>query len=221
MQVVVLAAGQGTRMRPLTDRRPKPMLPVADRPLCAHTADAAVEAGADELLFVVGYEAEAVRERPDLGDGAVFDPAEPHVRDIERVAGGCEIHERLLMGAGDRSSDGDPVVGRDDVLDRDLDVRGRQHLPAECDHPTGRWFVAEDEGVIDDVLSDERVAGIGISPLDDVGQESSDQRLVFLLGRFHVPSPPVVRTPRIGNVRGDSVFSRGVNKCNLYYIIVG
>lgn len=61
MQAVILAAGEGTRMRPLTETVPKPMLPVADRPLCAHTADAAVEAGATELVFVVGYEAAAVR----------------------------------------------------------------------------------------------------------------------------------------------------------------
>ena len=62
MDAVILAAGEGTRMRPLTETVPKPMLPVADRPLCAHTADAAVEAGASELIFVVGYEADAVRE---------------------------------------------------------------------------------------------------------------------------------------------------------------
>lgn len=62
MQTVILAAGQGTRMRPLTDSTPKPMLPVGTRPLVAHTADAAVEAGASELVVVVGYEADAVRE---------------------------------------------------------------------------------------------------------------------------------------------------------------
>jgi UDP-N-acetylglucosamine diphosphorylase/glucosamine-1-phosphate N-acetyltransferase len=62
MDVVILAAGTGTRMRPLTDRRAKPMLPVADRPLVAHTADAAAAAGASELVFVVGYEQEDVRE---------------------------------------------------------------------------------------------------------------------------------------------------------------
>ncbi|EMA53943.1 bifunctional sugar-1-phosphate nucleotidylyltransferase/acetyltransferase [Halococcus thailandensis] len=62
MQTVLLAAGEGTRMRPLTAHTPKPMLPVADRPLCAHTADAAIAAGTDELILVVGYEADAVRE---------------------------------------------------------------------------------------------------------------------------------------------------------------
>jgi bifunctional UDP-N-acetylglucosamine pyrophosphorylase/glucosamine-1-phosphate N-acetyltransferase len=61
MQTVILAAGEGTRMRPLTDSTPKPMLPVADRPLVAHTADGAVDAGATELVFVVGYEADEVR----------------------------------------------------------------------------------------------------------------------------------------------------------------
>jgi bifunctional UDP-N-acetylglucosamine pyrophosphorylase/glucosamine-1-phosphate N-acetyltransferase len=62
MQAVVLAAGEGTRIRPLSASLPKPMLPVADRPLAAHAAEAAAEAGADELILVVGYEADAVRD---------------------------------------------------------------------------------------------------------------------------------------------------------------
>ncbi|WP_231189724.1 bifunctional sugar-1-phosphate nucleotidylyltransferase/acetyltransferase [Haladaptatus sp. DYF46] len=62
MQAIVLAAGEGTRMRPLSASCPKPMLPVAEEPLVAHTARAAVEAGADELVLVVGYEADTVRD---------------------------------------------------------------------------------------------------------------------------------------------------------------
>ncbi|WP_135829541.1 bifunctional sugar-1-phosphate nucleotidylyltransferase/acetyltransferase [Halorussus halobius] len=62
MQAVVLAAGEGTRLRPVSGSRPKPMVPVGERPLAAHAAEAAVRAGASELIFVVGYEAEAVRE---------------------------------------------------------------------------------------------------------------------------------------------------------------
>ena len=48
-------------MRPLTESIPKPMLPVVDRPLVAQVADTAVEAGASELVIVVGYEAGEVR----------------------------------------------------------------------------------------------------------------------------------------------------------------
>ena len=62
MQTVVLAAGEGTRMRPLTETTPKPMLPVVGRPLVEHTVRAAVEAGTDELVLVVGYEADEVRD---------------------------------------------------------------------------------------------------------------------------------------------------------------
>ncbi|OVE86006.1 bifunctional sugar-1-phosphate nucleotidylyltransferase/acetyltransferase [Natronolimnobius baerhuensis] len=62
MQAVVLAAGEGTRIRPLSAAVPKPMLPVADRPMAAHTVDAAIDAGADEVVLVIGYEADTVRE---------------------------------------------------------------------------------------------------------------------------------------------------------------
>ena len=62
MKAVVLAAGQGTRIRPLSDSVPKPMLPVADRPLVAHTIDAAIDAGANEVVLVIGYEADTVRD---------------------------------------------------------------------------------------------------------------------------------------------------------------
>jgi len=62
MQTVILAAGQGTRMRPLTDSLPKPMLPVAGKPLVAHAAETAAAAGTEELIIVVGYEAAEIRE---------------------------------------------------------------------------------------------------------------------------------------------------------------
>lgn len=70
MQTVILAAGQGTRMQPLTESLPKPMLPVAGKPLVAHTVSKAVEAGASRIVLVVGYEADIVRdyfEHADVG----------------------------------------------------------------------------------------------------------------------------------------------------------
>ena len=70
MQTVVLAAGRGTRMRPLTDRRPKPMLPVADRPLVAHTVEAAVKAGAERIVLVVGDSTDGAAEGVDDEEAA-------------------------------------------------------------------------------------------------------------------------------------------------------
>ena len=63
MQAVVLAAGEGTRMHSLTNATPKPLLPVGDRPLVAHVVDTAVDAGASEVVFVVGTEDGPTRER--------------------------------------------------------------------------------------------------------------------------------------------------------------
>ena len=59
MYGVVLAAGQGTRMRPLTDDRPKPLLPAAGQPLLEHVFDAAVDV-VQEFVVVVGYRGEDV-----------------------------------------------------------------------------------------------------------------------------------------------------------------
>ena len=59
---VVLAAGEGTRLRPLTRNRPKPMLPAANRPILEHVLDALVDAGATEIVAVVGYKRDRVQD---------------------------------------------------------------------------------------------------------------------------------------------------------------
>lgn len=82
MQAVILAAGRGTRMGPLTETTPKPMLPVADAPLVEHVADAAVEAGADELVVTVGYGADRLREH--LGDAHRGVPVRYAVQESQR-----------------------------------------------------------------------------------------------------------------------------------------
>ena len=58
---VVLAAGEGTRLRPLTAYRPKPMLPVAGRPILEHVFDALIDGGISEIHVVVGYKSERVQ----------------------------------------------------------------------------------------------------------------------------------------------------------------
>ncbi|WP_080510422.1 sugar phosphate nucleotidyltransferase [Halorubrum coriense] len=64
---VILAAGEGRRLAPLTNRRPKPMVPVANRPLLEHVVEAVAAAGVDRVVLVVGYEQERIRNH--FGDG--------------------------------------------------------------------------------------------------------------------------------------------------------
>ena len=59
---IVLAAGEGTRLRPLTANRPKTMLPAADRPILEHVLDVLVECGIETIHLVVGYRRERVQE---------------------------------------------------------------------------------------------------------------------------------------------------------------
>ena len=54
-KAMVLAAGFGTRMRPLTDRMPKPLVPVAGRPLLDHVLDKLAEAGVADAVVNVHY----------------------------------------------------------------------------------------------------------------------------------------------------------------------
>ena len=127
MQAVILAAGEGTRMRPLTDSTPKPMLPVADRPLVAHTVDAAVDAGVTDLVLVVGYEADEVRgyfgdeyrgvpvdyavQEEQLGTAHAVRCAREHLDGSFVVLNGDDLYDdesvAELVAAGERG----PVVG--------------------------------------------------------------------------------------------------------------
>ena len=60
MQAVILAAGEGSRLRPLTRSKPKAMLPVANRPIIEYVIDALLENGIRDIVVVVGYRKEDV-----------------------------------------------------------------------------------------------------------------------------------------------------------------
>jgi UDP-N-acetylglucosamine diphosphorylase/glucosamine-1-phosphate N-acetyltransferase len=61
LKAVILAAGEGQRMRPLTSNRPKVMLPIANRPILEHLVSEVKAAGITEFIFIVGYCDEQVR----------------------------------------------------------------------------------------------------------------------------------------------------------------
>jgi len=68
MKCVILAAGEGKRMHPLTFTRPKVMLPIANKPILEWNLINAIDAGVKEFIFVVGYKSEMVRNYFGNGD---------------------------------------------------------------------------------------------------------------------------------------------------------
>ena len=67
MKAVILAAGKGTRMRELTNERPKPMLLVQDKPILEHILEGLIAADIREVFVVTGFRAEVIEEY--FGDG--------------------------------------------------------------------------------------------------------------------------------------------------------
>ena len=70
MKAVILAGGEGTRLRPLTLTLPKPVVPVVDRPFLRHQLDLLGTAGVREIVFSVAYRPERIQAV--FGDGSPF-----------------------------------------------------------------------------------------------------------------------------------------------------
>src|SRR6266446_3747253 len=66
-QAVILAGGRGTRMRPITNDRPKPMVPILGRPFLEYQIEQLRDQGFERVLILLGYLPEVVQNH--FGDG--------------------------------------------------------------------------------------------------------------------------------------------------------
>ncbi|MFD1685872.1 UTP--glucose-1-phosphate uridylyltransferase AglF [Halobellus litoreus] len=119
MKAVVLAAGQGTRLRPLTEDKPKALVEVDGRPILSHCFDRLLELDVDELLVVVGYKKEKLIEYyGDTYDGVPITYA--HQREPNGLA-------HALLTVEDHVDDDFVLMLGDNIFDANLaDVVNRQ-----------------------------------------------------------------------------------------------
>ena len=70
MKAVIMAGGEGTRLRPLTSNAPKPLLPLVNKPMMEHIVDLLRTHGFDDIVVTVAFMANAIRTY--FGDGSEF-----------------------------------------------------------------------------------------------------------------------------------------------------
>ena len=112
MQALILAGGEGTRLRPLTSTVPKPVVPLVDRPFISYMLDWLRSHGVQEVVLSCGFLAAGVRDV--LGDGAGFGVRLRYVEEPRPLGTGGALKyaedlldERFLMLNGDVLTDFD------------------------------------------------------------------------------------------------------------------
>ena len=105
-----MAGGEGTRLRPLTSNAPKPMIPVANRPMMEHVVGLLRQHGFEEIVVTVAFMANAIRTY--FGDGSEFGVRMVYATEETPLgtAGSVrnamdELDERFLVISGDVITD--------------------------------------------------------------------------------------------------------------------
>ncbi|SDF74640.1 glucose-1-phosphate thymidylyltransferase [Halorubrum xinjiangense] len=154
---VILAAGEGRRLAPLTNRRPKPMVPVANRPLLEHVIEAVAAADVNRIVLVVGYRQERIRNH--FGDGDDWDVTIEYVEQATQLGTGHAVLQAEPLVDGPFL-----VLNGDRIVDPSAVSRIRDRV-SEGTHPTMAVTTAEhprEYGVVS--LDGDRVTAIDEKP---------------------------------------------------------
>ncbi len=194
MQAVILAAGEGTRMRPLTTNRPKVMLPVAGMPLLREIIERCKEAGIYRFVIVVGYRRESITSY--FKDGSDFGVHIDYAIQEEQLGTG-----HALMTARDHTEDRFFVINGD-VLP---DVSALRHMMSleDLSVATHRVVEANRYGVF--LIKDGLVKGViekSPSPPSDLANAG-----IYLMDRgiFDVLAEVPI------SIRGEYELTDGIN----------
>ena len=95
-QAVILVGGEGTRLRPVTSRVPKPVAPLVERPFVAYILENLARHGVTRAVFSSGHLAEVIEA--EIGDGSAYGLHVDHVVEEEPL-GTRRRHRQLRRGA--------------------------------------------------------------------------------------------------------------------------
>lgn len=159
MKAIILAAGEGTRLRPRTETKPKPMVEVAGKPILEHCFETVRELGITETVVVVGYEKSAIVDR--YGD-SFCDLALTYAEQPERKG----LAHAVSMAAPYVDSDA-LVLNGDNIYRANLDEVLSRHRDTDADITVPVEEVSPERakaGAVCELDADGNVAGLVEKP---------------------------------------------------------
>jgi mannose-1-phosphate guanylyltransferase len=119
-QAVILAGGQGTRLRPLTYTRPKPVVPLLNQPFLAYQLALLRDHGVTDVILACSYRVDDIKEA--LGDGAKLGTRLRYVIETEPLGTGGGVRNAADLATGTVF-----VLNGDVLADADLSEMRRRH----------------------------------------------------------------------------------------------
>ncbi|MEP7335282.1 MAG: sugar phosphate nucleotidyltransferase [Actinomycetota bacterium] len=165
---IVMAAGEGRRLRPLTERWPKPVLPIDGRPVLGTLLRELAAAGVDRAVVVTGHLNEQVRAL--AGDGRAWG-LDVRYADQPRPDGSADAVARALAAGAEPPclvAGADTVFGTGDVARFVEAAEGGPAIAVRRNPPPApphRYAVASHDGVVTTVLDDDPANPFAAAPL--------------------------------------------------------
>ncbi len=151
MKAVILAAGEGTRLRPFTHSEPKVMIPVANRPILQYVVEALSKNGIHQIVMIVGYHKERIMSY--FEDGKRFGVS------IEYVVQSKQLGTAHAVSLAKEFIDGDFIVAAGDNMIQPVTVRSLLDLEedygmvvCETDQPSKYGVVFLERGYVSKVV---------------------------------------------------------------------
>ncbi len=144
MKAMILAAGRGERMRPLTDSTPKPLLSVAGKPIIQYTIEKLVAAGFNDIVINIAHLGKQIKQR--LGDGTQFGATISYSDEGEQAletAGGIIKALPLLGDQPFLVVNGDIATDYDfaQLVDKKIKLAHLLLIPNPLHHPEGDFHI--------------------------------------------------------------------------------
>ncbi len=129
ISAMILAAGRGERLRPLTDHTPKPLLEVGGKPLIEHHLERLAEAGIRRVVINTAHLGQRIREH--LGSGTHWGVTIEHSVEGQRAEDALETAGGIRHALG-RLSERFLLINGDVLSDIDYRALAHRGLPADC-----------------------------------------------------------------------------------------